>query len=76
MAGHVRVVRCKRCKQRFYASEDKCPECGHKSTWGRVKISLIILGIALAITAGVMFAIFIVKQTTKVEQLPGASGTN
>lgn len=76
MAGHVQVIRCKRCKRRFYASEDKCPECGHKSARGWLKISSIVLCIALAITAGAMFAIFLMKQTTKLERLPEPAGTN
>ena len=76
MAGHVQVVRCKRCKRRFYASEEKCPECGHKSSRGWLKTSLTVLCVALAIMAGAMLANFIMKQTTKLEQLPGPSGTN
>ena len=76
MAGHTRVVRCKRCKRRFYASEDQCPECGHKSTRGWLKTSVIALCILLAIIAGAMFAIFLMNQTIKQERLPEPSGTN
>lgn len=70
MAGHVRVVRCKHCRHRFYASENNCPECGRKSPAGWLRMFLTAVFIALAITAAVLFAIFIITQATKVESLP------
>lgn len=74
MAGHVQVVRCKRCKRRYYASEEKCPECGITTSRGRLKRVLIVLFVALTITGAVMLTIAMMKQTTKLEQLPGPSG--
>lgn len=75
MAGHVRVVRCKHCRHRFYASENNCPECGRKSPLGWLRIFLFAILIALAIAAAVLFAIFIIKQATTLESLTESSST-
>lgn len=73
MAAHVQIIRCKNCKRRFYASENACPECGRKSTKGRLMTAFVIASIAVALAVAVKLAIFMAGQTTKLERLPEAS---
>jgi RNA polymerase subunit RPABC4/transcription elongation factor Spt4 len=38
-----KIIRCKYCRHRFYAMEERCPECGRRSPQGRLKCLLVIV---------------------------------
>jgi hypothetical protein len=68
----AKIIRCRHCRHRFYAIEDRCPECHRRSPQGRLKVLAWCLIVTLGIAVALLVLKTCIKDVSTPEKLPSA----